>query len=202
MPPQKLTKAQKLANTQIMTWLQDRDIKDIPIREILEKYTPPDIKSSGQYFTSIEMGTVALERLRLRVPTLAKKLRVFDPCAGIGHLIYPLIFLRPVICFDAYEIETECAEIGRKLFSWVHWFAQMPFVVMSGIEGKYDLVLCNPPIGIKRGMDLGKMMSETHCSRSEHIFLELSARALKPGGQAIILGPVSYMDSCPARLKT
>lgn len=202
MPPQKLTKAQKLANGQIMTWLRGRDIKDIPIREILEKYTPPDIKSSGQYFTSIEMGTAALEKLRLRLPTLPKKLRVLDPCAGIGHLIYPLIVLRPVICFDAYEIETECVEIGRKLFPWARWFGQMPFVAMADIEGKYDLVLGNPPIGIRRGMDIGKLMGETHCSRSEYIFLELSVRALKPGGQAVILGPVNYMDSRPPRLKS
>lgn len=202
MPPQKTTKIQKLTNGQIMTWLRDRDIKDIPVREVLEKYLPPDIKTSGQYFTSIEMGTEALEKLRLRLPSPPMKLRILDPCAGIGHLVYLVSFLRPIICFDAYEIETECVEIGRKLFSWVCWFAQMPFVVMSDVEGKYDLVLCNPPIGIKRGMDLGKMMSETHCSRSEHIFLELSIRALKPGGQAVILGPVSYMDSRPARLKT
>ena len=198
--PQKLSRPQKMINAQIRAWVQG-DGPEIPIQKVLEGYTPPDIKGSGQYFTSLEIGVAALENLQMRVPTSPNKLRGLDPCAGIGHFIYQVIFLRPIMTFDAYEIEGECVEIGRKLFPWVNWIHEMPFLAMDQIEGQYDLVLCNSPIGIKRGVAAGKMMCKNRCSRSEHIFLELSLRALKPGGQAVLLGAANYLDNCPARLR-
>jgi hypothetical protein len=117
-------------------------------------------------------------------------------------LIYLIIFLRPIITLDAYEIEAECVEVGCKLFPWVNWSTGIPFIAIDALEGQYDLVLCNPPIGINRGVEPGKMMCNHRASRSEHLFLELSIRALKSGGQAVILGSANYLESCSARLRT
>jgi hypothetical protein len=197
---QKLTKPQKVFNAQVMAWVQGKG-PGIPILKVLEEYTPPDIKGSGQYFTTLETGAAALENLQLKLPTSPDKLRGLDPCAGIGHFIYPLTVLHPMMTFDAYEIEGECVQIGRKLFPWINWIQANSFMAINQIEGQYDLVLCNVPIGIKRGIEAGKKMAGNRASRSEHLFLALSLRALKPGGQAVLLGPANYLDHCPARLR-
>ncbi len=185
----------------IMAWIRgEREDLSLTVREVLDRYTPPDIKGSAQYFTGLETGMAALERLRLWLPPAGQKLRVLEPCAGIGHLIYLLRFLRKHLVVDAYEVEEECVQVGRKLFPWANWQVAMPFLTMDAIEGRYDLVLCNPPIGIQRGMELARQACQGRCVRSEHVFLEVSIRALKPGGQAVVLGPENFLDKRPARL--
>ncbi len=187
----------------IMAWVRgEREDLSLTAQEVLDRYTPPDIKDSAQYFTGLETGIAALERLRLRLPPAGQKLRVLEPCAGIGHLIYLLRFLRKYLVVDAYEVEEECVQVGRKLFPWANWQVAMPFLAMDAIEGRYDLVLCNPPIGIRRGVELARQACQGRCVRSEHVFLEVSIRALKPGGQAVVLGPENFLDKRPARLRT
>jgi len=68
---------------------------------------------------------------------------------------------------------------------------------LDEIEGQYDYVICNPPLGTRRGMAPGDQMCEGRCSKSEHSFLELCIRALKPRGQALVLAPYNYVDRLP-----
>lgn len=199
---QKKTQIASADHRLIMAWVRgEREDLSLTARAVLDRYTPPDIKGSAQYFTGLETGRAALEPLRLWLPA-GQKLRVLEPCAGIGHLIYLLRDLWQHLVVDAYEVEAECVEVGRKLFPWTNWQAGMPFLAMADLEGQYDLVLCNPPIGIRRGMALAKPVCQGRCVRSEHVFLEVSIRALKPGGQAVILGPENFLDKWPARLRT
>jgi hypothetical protein len=199
---QKKTQIASADHRLIMAWVRgEREDLSLTTRAVLDRYTPPDIKGSAQYFTSPETGMAVLEPLRLWLPA-SQKLWVLEPCAGIGHLIYLLRDLRQHLVVDAYEVEAECVQVGRKLFPWANWQANMPFLAMDAIEGRYDLVLCNPPIGIRQGMALARPVCQGRCGRSEHVFLEISIRALKPGGQAVILGPENFLDKWPARLRT
>lgn len=200
---QKKTQIASADHRFIMAWVRgEREELSLTTREVLDRYTPPDIKGSAQYFTGLETGIAALERLRLWLPPAGQKLQVLEPCAGIGHLIYLLRFLRNYLVVDAYEVEEECVQVGRKLFPWANWQVAMSFLTMDAIEGRYDLVLCNPPIGIRRGMELARQACQGRCVRSEHVFLEVSIRALGPGGQAVVLGPENFLDKQPARLRT
>lgn len=203
---QKRTQPVRQINNQILTWVRGKDAGGKPpsreflVKEVLESYVPPDIRGLAQYFTAIETGKSALSRLRLRLSP-EHKLRVIDPCAGIGHWPYLFSFMRDQLIFDAFEIEDECVEVGRGILPWINWFNRSSYTAMAEVEGRYDLGICNPPIGITRGGAIGKQVSQSRCSRSEHIFLELSIRALKAGGQLVILGPPLFLDNRPKALR-
>ncbi|GIK40432.1 MAG: hypothetical protein BroJett011_42650 [Chloroflexota bacterium] len=200
--PKNRTQPQKRLNAEILSWLRNPD--DAPrkfsVREVLDNYGPPDLKDSGQYFTKPETARAALEQLRL-CPPRSGKLRALDLCGGIGHLVYPFSFLRDLLDFDVYEIEEECVEVGRYLFPWANWFGDTPFKHISELEGKYDLVLVNPPIGTRRGIELARHVCERRSSRSEHLFLELAVRALNHKGQVVFLGPDSLLERRPMALR-
>jgi hypothetical protein len=67
--PQKMSQSQKAARAKIMAWAHgDESDTSLPIRTVLDTYIPPDIKGSGQYFTSAQTGVAALENLKLRLP--------------------------------------------------------------------------------------------------------------------------------------
>jgi hypothetical protein len=213
----KVTKAQRKQMARILAWLDDEPFREnmrdkqpkvsaFSTQEVLDQFIPPDIAGAGQFFTPLEMGAAALAPLRLtRFKPRAQQspFRVADFCAGIGHLLYHFQPLQKKLAFEAWEMEALCVRIGRTLFPWANWRHQIPFFALKEIEGKYDLVVANPPIGTRRGMAPGRQMCQGRCGRSEHIFLELFIRALKPGrGQAIVLAPHNYVDSLPKAART
>lgn len=205
----KVTKAQRKNRDRIMAWLnnqpfqensRDRDpqVPDLSTIRVMEEYVPPDMSGAAQFFTPIEMGAAAVSYLDVPFYN-GGDTRVLDPCAGIGNLLYHLDGLN----IDAFEIERECVDIGRRLFPDVNWNWKIPFDtdILDKIEGQYDAVICNPPLNTRRGMASGDEMCEGRCKKSEHIFLELCIRALKPEGQALILAPYNYMDRLPKTLR-
>ncbi len=205
----RITKAQYKNLKRIRAWLDDEPFKEhyrdknpqvpaLSVQEVLEQYTPPDVTGAGQFFTPLEMGRAASKPLQL---DFRRQLRILEPCAGIGHLVSLFNSVRGQVVLEAYEMEEECVRIGRKLFPWANWRCHIPFYDLEQIEGQYDLVAANPPIGTKRGMFPGERMSEGRCTRSEHVFLELIARALRPGGQAVVLAPYNYLDRLPKALR-
>ena len=208
----KITAVQRKQMARLRAWLEDQPFgenardKDPKVpafttEQVLAQFIPPDISGAGQFFTPPDMGAAALAPLRLAHFKPRKNqppFRVADFCAGIGHLLYHFQPLKDKLIFDAWEMEELCARVGRKLFGWATWHHQIPFFALNNIEGQYDLVVGNPPLGTTRGLARGRAMCEKRCRRSEHVFLELFIRALKPGrGQAIVLAPHNYIDSLP-----
>jgi hypothetical protein len=212
----KVTAVQRKQMARIRAWLDEEPFRQntrdkepkVPAfttEEVLEQFIPPDVTGAGQFFTPLEMGAAALTPLRLAHFKPRKKqapFRVADFCAGIGHLVYHFQPLQKKLIFDAWEMEDLCVRVGRKLFGQAGWHAnwhhQIPFFALDDIEGKYDLVVGNPPIGTTRGLIRGREMCAKRCRRSEHVFLELFVRALKPDrGQAVVLAPHNYIDTLP-----
>ncbi|MGD9101021.1 MAG: hypothetical protein PVF45_11120 [Anaerolineae bacterium] len=201
----KLTKRQRKDRDRVLAWLDGEPFKensrarafvpDLGTLDVLDQYVPPDVTGAGQFFTPLETAQALVDGCGFE---LTSGMKVLDPCAGVGHLFRPFRhYAGDGVVFDAFEMEEECARIGAKLFPWVDWFCAIPFDAPSLIEGVYDLVVMNPPFGTRRGMAPGDRMCEGRCSRSEHIFLELAVRALKPDGHALILAPYNYLDRLP-----
>ena len=55
----------------------------------------------------------------------------------------------------------------------------------------------NPPFGTRWGLYPGEVMSRGKFKKSEHIFLGLAIRALKPGGKALVIAPYNLVDKLP-----
>jgi SAM-dependent methyltransferase len=167
-------------------------VPDLNLEDVLEQFCPPDIRGAGQFYTPLEMAAQALSYI-----APFDGARILEPCAGIGNLLYPLLPDKEWIQVDAYEMEGECVQVGQKLFPWVRWHHAIPFDHLDELEGRYDFVIMNPPFGTVRGMVPGETMAQERAKRSEHIFTELAVRALKPGGQAVIIVP-SQGERAPA----
>jgi hypothetical protein len=212
---QALREDQVKANQRIMAWLEGRPYREYPEQRrprvpelkpefVLRTYTPPHPAWSEQFFTPLEAACEALKDVALR-----DGMHVLEPAAGIGHMIWALEVLSNTyspapaalsICMTAYEIEPQAHRIGAKLFPWVAWFNRNIFQSAGELAGQFDLVVCNPPFG--GGRHLGPQdRSGWHASPTEYLFLELAARALKPGGQAVFIAPAHFVARIPEELE-
>jgi len=72
-----------------------------------------------------------------------------------------------------------------------------PLTDLDQIEGQYDYVVMNPPFNIKWATYEAQSVSVSGATKSEHLFLELAVRALKPGGQAAVIAPHNLFDKLP-----
>lgn len=206
MAYRKLTKKQWRNRERVLAWLNDEEFKEnsraepavpnLSLGEVLEFYVPPDVTGAGQFFTPAEMS----EELAGVLPILNNsEIKVLDPCAGIGHLLWPWADMSCQLV--AYELERECVEIGKRLFPSVEWHGEIPFDCLDQIEGQFDFVVMNPPFNTRRGMDPGVRMCEGRCTKSEHVFLELAVRACKPDGQIGVIAPFNYWERIPKKLR-
>ena len=188
-------------NKLIQDWLNKKPgTPALTVDFVLEQYEPPERKRAGQYFAPLPMVKAALQEVNFNT---GSPLRGIDVCAGIGHFMRPFedLVREGKLKMDAFEIDEECVTIGQALFPWADWKNQIPFTVWPDLSGKYDFVLLYPPIGTTTGIQPGKDMAESRSSRSEHLFLELAIRALKPGGQAIVLAHDTFVDRLPKRAR-
>ena len=199
----KFTKVQLKNQERIEAWLagvpfreNSRDkhpqVPDLSLERVLEEFCPPDVKGAGQFYTPLDMASQALSYI-----APFEGARILDPCCGIGNLLYPFLPDKKWIHVDAYEMEGECVRVGQKLFPWVRRHHAIPFDHLDAIEGRYDFVVMNPPFGTARGMVPGETMAQGRATRSEHIFMELAVRALKPDGYAVMIVP-SQGERTPA----
>lgn len=201
MAYRKLTKKQWENRERILAWLNGEAKPAVPklrVGEVLEFYVPPDVTGAGQFFTPAEMSEALLGVMR--IPFYDGNISILDPCAGIGHLLWPVA--RDTNGIVAYELEEECVKIGQRLFPKVEWHWEIPFDHLDQIEGLFDFVVMNPPFGTTRGMVPGREMCEGRCKKSEHVFLELAVRACKPGGQIGVIAPYNYWDRLPKALRS
>lgn len=204
MAYKKLTKRQHKDRERILAWLNGEEFRknskskpavpDLSRGEVLEFYVPPDVTGAGQYFTPEEMSSYLIGCLD--IPWYdGDGYSVLDPCAGIGHLLWPIADRDMKL--TAYEIEEECVKVGQKLFPKIKWHWEIPFDHVDKLESRFDCVVLNPPFNTRRGMYPGEAMCEGRCSKSEHIFFELAVRACKPGGQIAVIAPYNFIDKFP-----
>lgn len=202
----KMTKAQCKNNDRIMAWLNNKPFREnsrakaevpvLDILDVLEQYTPPDVTGAGQFFTPLEMGEALIGYMDIPWYN-GEGARILDPCAGIGHLLYPIARHLPDAQIVAVEIEEVCVKIGQRLFPNIEWHWEIPFEMVEAMENSYDIVVLNPPFNTRRGMYPGEEMCNGLCTKSEHIFLAFAAHVLKPGGQVGIIAPYNYIDRFP-----
>jgi len=147
------------------------------------------------YFTPLEMAGNVVDCLDAIVWQGGK---ILEPCAGIGSLIAPIEGDKHIVAYDVCETNVA---LGSRLFPEVEWRWSIPFRDVDALSGQFDVVLMNPPYNIKRGIGPGIEMSQGRATKSEHLFLELAVRSVKPGGQIVIIAPYNFWDKMPGHLR-
>lgn len=189
----RLTKDQATDRDRIRAWLEGAC--ELTVEEVLAKFVPfSDPAETGQHFTPLEMGNALLDLVNIPNGSLWAEFG-----AGIGNLAYHLEGLQ--IKLDCYEADQTCVQIGRKLFPWANWRHASPFQFLADIQGRYDFVIANPPIGSTWALDEALKMSAGKAQRSEHLFLELIVRSLKTDGQALVVGPANMIETMPPAMR-
>ena len=208
----KQTKAQRKDRERIEAWLEQKPFKEnardkdpqipnLTREEVLELYVPRNISDGAQFYTPLEMAEAFWVLVTSGYVNLKSGMRILEPCAGIGNLLAPIAgdIERMEIDVEAFEIDAEAYQVGEKLFpTWI-WWNDTPFsdYKVPRLENLFDLVVMNPPLRIQWSNDINSEWIESGATNSEHRFLELAVRALKPGGQAMIIAPYNYFDRLP-----
>ena len=208
----RLTKAQRKQRERIEAWLEQKPFKenardkdpqvpDLNLEDVLNLYVPRYISEGAQFYTPVEMAEAFWVLALSGYVELKEGMDILEPCAGIGNLLYPIRneIDELDLAVEAFEMETEACTVGKKLFPQAHWWKATPFdeYKTPRLENKFDLVVMNPPLRIKWGNDINSEWIESGATNSEHRFLELAVRTLKPGGQAMIIAPYNYFDRLP-----
>lgn len=215
---EKLTKIEMKRNARIMSWLSGLSYKEtarsvpvalnLDVETVLAEYTPEGAGFKAAYYTPLDMGEAFLRNTKISSTS-----SVLEPCAGIGHLVYTMTRTVSPARITAYELDEMAARIGKKLFPLVNWINGDPFsdlgINPDGtvwgadlITGMFDFAVMNPPLNAKWGTIIGDYMTQGKCTKSEHLFLELAVRAVKPGGVVYALAPFSYLDKMPKKLRS
>ena len=197
----RLSKRQLTERERVLAWLNNqpfttsaRTKPTIPVLmpdDVREKYSPLDPQLTGQFFTPDSMAAQFLAAIEATGLVLDGS--ILEPCGGLGSLIAPLE--GKGLTVTAYELDQTCAQIGERLVPWATWVQDNPFDHMAKIEGRFDWVLANPPFGTKWGLYSAEQVCTSGATRSEHMFLELALRALKPGGHAAFIAPQTFLTT-------
>src|SRR5882672_1620674 len=191
---------------------------------LLEKNASDKKSGAGQYFTPRPLIDCIV---RLMKPQAGESVQ--DPAAGTaGFLVAADRFIKDHTD-DLYKLsepqvyfQRHSAFVGAELVPDTHRLCMMN-LLLHGIEGgvdladtlspdgerlpKADLVLTNPPFGIKKGggrPTRSDFSITADTSNKQLAFVEHIVRALKPGGRAAVVVPdnVLFEDNTGRRLRT
>lgn len=202
-----MTKRQIKDNERIMAWIKGEEFKEnsrakpavpeLDIEDVLNGFTPAEQTNGAKFYTPVEMS----QQIFAFLP-IANGVKVLEPAAGIGNLVYVLIdYGVDPADITAYDLDQTAVVIGQGLFPDVTWVNDTPLDYPNELTGQFDIVAMNPPFNCPWGTSKGIAMAEGRCKKSEHLFLELAIRAAKPGGIIAAIAPYNYIDRLPKKAR-
>lgn len=173
----KLTKAQRKDRMRIECWLTQRPFREnartkpiipnLTLEQVLTTYVPPAIQEMGQFFTPSEMARQAFSGLNLNT----EPHDILELCGGIGHLLFALLPHIQSHHVTICELNQECYLVGSRLFPWATWRWASPWDLWPELEGRFDLVLANPPFGTTCGMYDASAVCVSQRRKTERAYL-------------------------------
>ncbi|EGT3641065.1 TPA: N-6 DNA methylase [Clostridioides difficile] len=146
------------------------------------------ISNNTQFFTPEVVINYMLDSLEA---TGFKGGRILEPSCGNGKFVNALISKFENVEITSVELNNELHYLNKICYPNVNTINGDCLEYLKEFEGKFDLVIGNPPFGksCKRdGFEFGKSSLESY-------FFELSLRALKEGGSLIMVLPDSILSS-------
>ncbi|GGW50336.1 Eco57I restriction-modification methylase domain-containing protein [Arenibacter certesii] len=131
---------------------------------------------------------------------------IFEPCAGDGVFIDPILKKFPDIIIDAFELNEEACEKLKVKYSGLENLSikQTDTLTDTGLDllcsmgGKYDAVIANPPYGAWRdSLDRATLKKKFHgfyAKESYSLFLYRCIESLREGGKLVFIIPDTYLN--------
>ncbi len=131
---------------------------------------------------------------------------IFEPCAGDGVFIDPIVNKHSEVNIEAYELnENSIKNLILKYSNFKNISikqtdtltdSELEFLCSMG--GKYDAVIANPPYGAWRNTEDRKLLKKRfngfYAKESYSLFLYRSIEALKEGGRLVFIIPDTYLN--------
>ncbi len=134
------------------------------------------------------------------------KEKIFEPCAGDGVFIDPILKKYQDITIDAFELnEKACTKLKNKYsdlenvsIKQTDTLTDMDLEFLCSMGGKYDAVIANPPYGAWRNSldraTLKKRFNGFYAKESYSLFLYRSIESLNEGGKLVFIIPDTYLN--------
>ena len=131
---------------------------------------------------------------------------VFEPCAGDGVFIDPILDKYQDIKIDAFELnEKACNTLNSKYLDLENisvkqtdTLTDLDLEFLCSMGGKYDAVIANPPYGAWRNTldraTLKKRFNGFYAKESYSLFLYRSIESLNEGGKLVFIIPDTYLN--------
>lgn len=170
----------------------------------LPKALAPDEKAIlHEYYTPTKLCLDLAHLLLPRIPHLPRhqgEVLALEPSAGIGRLLNA--FSIPgfeSLSFTAIEYSQISAALLRRMrpdVTVLHSSFEQWIVATAGrLDGKFGLVLCNPPFG-QRGAEAAIDPDTAFREKKAHIyFMRRTLRLLAEGGLAVFIIPYGFLSS-------
>jgi adenine-specific DNA-methyltransferase len=131
---------------------------------------------------------------------------IFEPCAGDGVFIDPILDKYQNIQIDAFELnENACDTLKSKYqdlanisIKQTDTLTDIDLELLCSMGGKYDAVIANPPYGAWRNTfdraTLKKKFNGFYAKESYSLFLYRSIESLNEGGKLVFIIPDTYLN--------
>lgn len=131
---------------------------------------------------------------------------IFEPCAGDGVFIDPILDKYQNIKIDAFELnENACDTLKSKYqdlenisIKQTDTLTDLDLEFLCSMGGKYDAVIANPPYGAWRNTidraTLKKRFNGFYAKESYSLFLYRSIESLNEGGKLVFIIPDTYLN--------
>ena len=131
---------------------------------------------------------------------------IFEPCAGDGVFIDPILDKYKDIKIDAFELnENACDTLKSKYqdlenisIKQTDTLTDLDLEFLCSMGGKYDAVIANPPFGAWRNTidraTLKKRFNGFYAKESYSLFLYRSIESLNEGGKLVFIIPDTYLN--------
>lgn len=131
---------------------------------------------------------------------------IFEPCAGDGVFIDPILDKYQDIKIDAFELnESACDTLKSKYqdlenisIKQTDTLTDLDLEFLCSMGGKYDAVIANPPYGAWRNTidraTLKKRFNGFYAKESYSLFLYRSIESLNEGGKLVFIIPDTYLN--------
>lgn len=131
---------------------------------------------------------------------------IFEPCAGDGVFIDPILDKYQDIKIDAFELnEKACNTLNSKYLNLENisvkqtdTLTDLDLEFLCSMGGKYDAVIANPPYGAWRNTldraTLKKRFNGFYAKESYSLFLYRSIESLNEGGKLVFIIPDTYLN--------
>lgn len=131
---------------------------------------------------------------------------IFEPCAGDGVFLDPILNKFETVKVDAFELNLDAynklknkySDLGNVSLKQTDTLTDLDLEFLCSMGGRYDAVIANPPYGAWRNTEdrasLKRRFNGFYAKESYSLFLYRSIESLNEGGKLVFIIPDTYLN--------